>query len=237
MLLNWLAALARKSALFRQFEVSVIPNGIDLKIYRPIERETARDIIGLPQEARIVLFGAANAINDSRKGFSLLCSAIAELVRDGADLDNVLVVVFGSSEPREPPNLGIPIRFLGRFADDASLACLYSSADVMVVPSREDNLPNTIMEAMACGLPTVAFDIGGISDLVDHLSNGYLAKPFDPHDLACGIEWALSDAAKLKAASKASRRKCEQKFDLDVVCAQYENVYRSAMVTKKRRSG
>ena len=231
---NWLAAQARKSVLFRQFDVSVIPNGIDLKIYRPIDRRTARDILGLPRDARIVLFGAAGAERDDRKGFPLLCSAIAELAKSGARMDNMLLVVFGSSEPREPADLGIPVRFLGKLLDDTSLACLYSSADVLAVPSRQENLSNMIMEAMACGTPTVAFDIGGNGDLVDHLENGYLAKPFEPGDLAAGMSWVLGDAARLKTLSEAARRKCQQKFDLDVVCGQYEDLYREAVADNGR---
>lgn len=230
---NWLAAQARKSILFRQFEVSVIPNGIDLKIFRPIGRPAARNFLGLPQDARIVLFGAAGAERDDRKGFPLLCSAIAEMAKNGTRLDNMQLVVFGSSEPRDPPDLGIPVCFLGKLSDDSSLACLYSSADVVVAPSRQENLSNTIMEAMACGTPAVAFDIGGNGDLIDHLENGYLAKPFEPADLAAGISWVLGDAARLTSLSEAARRKCELKFDLDIVCSQYEDVYRRAIAESR----
>jgi len=226
---NWLAASARKSSLFRPFEVSVIPYGIDLKIFRPIDRRMARDLLRLPQDARIVLFGAVNATLDDRKGFSLLCSAIDELARGVGRADNMQLVVFGSSEPREPPDLGIPVRFMGKLSDDASLVCLYSAADVLVLPSRQENLANAVIEAMACGTPAVAFDIGGNGDLVDHLETGYLAKPFEPGDLAAGISWVLSDGDRLKALSEAARKKCEQKFDLDVVCYQYEDVYRRAV--------
>jgi glycosyltransferase involved in cell wall biosynthesis len=226
---NWLARLARKSSLFRQFEVSVIPYGIDLKIFRPIDRRVARDILGFPQDTRIVLFGAVNATRDDRKGFSLLCSAIAELGKDGARPDNLQVVVFGSGEPSDPLELGVPVRFMGKLSDDASLACLYSSADVMILPSRQENLANAVIEAMACGIPTVAFDIGGNSDIVDHLETGYLAKPFETGDLAAGISWVLGDAARLARLSEAARRKCEREYDLDVVCVQYEELYRMAL--------
>lgn len=226
---NWLAAQARNSILFRQFEVSVIPNGLDLTVFRPIDRKAARDLLGLPQDAQIILFGAFAADRDTRKGFPLLCSAIAELARGGTRADNMLLTVFGTTEPRERPELGIPVRFLGRLSDDASLTCLYSSADVVVVPSRQENLSNVIMEAMACGTPAIAFDIGGNGDLIDHLETGYLAKPFDAGDLAAGISWVLDDVARLANLSGAARRKCEQKYDLDVVCGQYEDVYRRAV--------
>ena len=226
---NWLAAAARQSALFRDFEVSVIPNGIDLEVYRPIGRKAARNFFGFPEEARIILFGTSNAIHDERKGFPLLRLALGELAKEG-NTNGMQLVVFGSNEPREPLDVGVPIRFMGQLSDDVSLAGLYAAADVMVVPSRQENLANTIMEAMACGTPVVAFGIGGNGDLVDNRVSGYLAKPFEPVDLAAGIAWVLGDAARLAELSAAARAKCERTFSLDVVCGQYENLYRR-MVT------
>lgn len=226
---NWLAAAARNSALFRDFDVRVIPNGIDVDVYRPIDRRTARDVLGLPTDAPIVLFGTANALRDGRKGFPLLCTALAELAKNSGLSSDAQLVVFGSNQPRDRPDTGLPVRFMGNMADDVSLVCLYSAADVMVVPSRQENLANTIMEAMACGTPVVAFDTGGNGDLIDHRQSGYLAKPFDPADLGAGIAWVLGDAARAARLSEAAREKCERLFDLDVVCRQYEDLYRSAL--------
>jgi glycosyltransferase involved in cell wall biosynthesis len=146
------------------------------------------------------------------------------------------LVVFGSSEPRDPPELGIPVRFMGKLSDDASLACLYSSTDVLVLPSRQEIFGNVTMEAMACGTPAVAFDIGGNGDLIDHLESGYLAKPFEPTDLAAGISFVLGDADRYAGLSQAARRKCETKFDLDIVCSQYEALYQRAVSECRRES-
>lgn len=231
---NWLAELARKSSLLGDFEISVIPYGLDLQTYRPLDRRSARESLGLPQGARIVLFGAINATRDHRKGFPLLCSAITKLTASNAATKDIQLVVFGSSEPDTSPELGIPVRFMGKLSDDVSLACLYSAADVMVLPSRQENLANAAIEAMACGTPVVAFDIGGNSDLIDHLENGYLAAPFETDDLAAGISWVLSDSTRLAALSQAVRKKCEQKYDLDIVCGQYEGLYRKAMSSRQR---
>lgn len=231
---NWLAARARESALFRQFEVTVIPHGLDLKTYRPIDRMTARSLLGLPTDARIVLFGTANAIRDERKGFSLLCAAIAELAKNSNVAGNMQLVVFGSSEPHDPPDLAVPARFIGRLADDASLACLYSAADVTVMPSRQEIFGNVTMESMACGTPVVAFDAGSNSDLIDHLENGYLATPFESGDLAAGISWVLGDFDRFAKLSEAARRKCERKFDLDIVSLKYEELYRKAVAEYRK---
>jgi len=229
---NWMAGLARKSSVFRSFEISVVPNGVDLEVYRPIEQRLARSVLRLPLDARIVLFGAADAVRDERKGFHLLAAAASEL-KQMRSTDKTLLVVFGSSEPLAPPELAVPVRFLGPLADDATLACLYSAADVMVAPSRQENLANTVMEAMACGTPVDAFDIGGNSDLIDHQVNGYLAKPFDASDLARGISWLLDDAAGMKSMSRAARHKCESKFDLGLVSSQYEAIYRNLVSREK----
>jgi glycosyltransferase involved in cell wall biosynthesis len=149
----------------------------------------------------------------------------------------MLLVVFGSSEPKKPPDLPIPVRFMGKFADDPSLVSLYSAADILVAPSREENLANTIMEGMACGTLAVAFDIGGNRDLIDHLETGFLATAFNARELADGMAWLLEDVTRLGLVSQAARRKCERMFDLDSVSRQYERIYQSALSRAVGRLG
>ena len=153
---SWLRQCASSSSLFKDLRVELIPNGLDPEKYRPIPQQIAREILSLPQDKQLVLFGAAKATSDKRKGFHLLQPALQELSQSGWQ-DRLEVVIFGASQPDNPPDFGFKEHYLGRFNDDLSLALIYSAADVFVAPSTQENLANTVMEAIACGTPCVAF--------------------------------------------------------------------------------
>jgi glycosyltransferase involved in cell wall biosynthesis len=216
---RWLAQLAKSSSLFRNVRVEVIPNCLDLTTYKPIERNIARDLLGLPTDKLLVLFVALSS-GSTRKGFSYLKQALRYLQDSGLRKDIQLMIV-GSSQKSELEEITFECRPLGRLHDDISLALAYAAADVFVAPSIQDNLPNTVLEASACGTPAVAFDIGGMPDLIDHGNTGYLAQPFDPQDLAGGIEWVLSDTARHRQLRLAARAKVEREFDMSIVAQKY----------------
>ncbi|MEQ8961246.1 MAG: glycosyltransferase, partial [Coleofasciculus sp. C2-GNP5-27] len=174
---SWLANCAGASSLFQNRRIELIPNGIDTHKYRPLNQQVAREFLGLPEDKHLVLFGSLRATDNPRKGFSLLQLALQDLSQSGWQ-DKLELVVFGASEPETPPELGFPAHYLGQLNDDLSLAILYSAADVFVLPSTQENLANTVMEAIACGTPSVAFNIGGMPDLIEHQNNGYLAQPY-----------------------------------------------------------
>ena len=171
---RWMAQQASASVLFAGVPCTVIPNAIP-PVFRPIDRDQARAILRLPQDAPLVMFGAMGGISDPRKGWDLLQTALIRLAEIRPD---VQVLVLGQSAPAKA--LPIPLRqhFLGHLTDDISLALLYSAADVVVVPSRLDNLPQSASEAMACGTPVVAFRQGGLVDLITHNQDGCLVEPY-----------------------------------------------------------
>jgi glycosyltransferase involved in cell wall biosynthesis len=174
---RWLAECALSSSLFHNARVKVIPNGIALSRFRPIEKKIARDLLSLPMDRKFILFGALSSTSDVTKGFHFLLPAMQELSKNNAT--NTELIVFGSSEPYNAPEFPLKVHYLGVLSDEIAIALLYSAADVFVLPSLQENLPNTILEAMACGTPAVAFNIGGIPDLIEHEYNGYLARPFE----------------------------------------------------------
>jgi glycosyltransferase involved in cell wall biosynthesis len=221
---RWLADCAVKSSLFRNHTMVNLPNLIDTRAFKPVPREQAKKLLGLSLEKKHILFGAMNAASDARKGF-------AELIRslDHIQSRNIELTVFGCSEPRNVPALPHPVHYLGRLQDDISLRVLYSAADVMVAPSRQENLSNTIMESMACGTPVVAFDIGGNGDMVEHQRNGYLARPFDSIDLACGIDYCLNKE-NTKRLCENARHKIVKEFDFHLVCQRYIQLYESIIL-------
>lgn len=220
---NWLAACARNSSLFTGRRVEVIPNGIDTEVFKPLERGACRRILNLPEDKHLILFGAMGATSDENKGFDLLRQAMAALPRQVAGKECMLAV-FGAQR-LDLPDLSMEVRFIGTLTDDIALSVLYAAADVMVVPSRQENLPNTIMEAMACGTPAVAFRTGGIPDLIEHQYSGYLAEPFDTGDLARGIAWTLEQSGSDSRLGNNARDKVEREFALEVVSERYMKLY------------
>ena len=220
---NWLAECAKKSSLFKDRRIEVIHNGLDLNLFKPIDKTTAREIWDLPINKKLILFGAMNATSEYRKGFDLLYECLKQLAAKWSA--KAELIVFGAGKPENPPDFGLPVHYLGLLHDDVSLALLYSSADVMITPSRLDNLPNTVVESLACGIPVVAFDVGGMPDMLDHKINGYLAKPFDTSDLATGINWVLSDENRHKELCIKAREKAMTCFDIKKVARQYAELY------------
>ena len=226
---QWLAKCASSSSLFRGSRIEVIPNGLDTKRYKPVDKQLAKNLIGLPLDKQIILFGAVSATSDTRKGFHLLMPALQKLSHSQRQ-DQIELVIFGSSQPSKIPDLGFKVHYLGKLNDDISLALLYAAADVFVAPSIQDNLPNTVMEALACGTPSVAFHIGGMPDMIEHQQNGYLAQPFELEDLAKGIVWILEDNLRWQSLSWSAREKVEQEFTVERQAKTYLKLFEEILV-------
>ena len=221
---QWLADCARKSSLFKDCRIKCIPNGIDTSVYRPIDRHVARDILKLPQDKYLLLSGSLGGIMDKRKGFHFLQPALQEISQSEWG-DQLELVVFGQSQPSHPPNLGLKTHYLGSLGDDYSLALLYSAADIFVAPSVQDNLPNTVMESIACGTPCIAFHIGGFPDMIEHQHNGYLAQAFNIKDLIDGIIWILSDQERYQKLAEHARAKAVKEYALSILASHYHQVF------------
>jgi glycosyltransferase involved in cell wall biosynthesis len=222
---QWLADSAKNSYLLKDSKVVNLPNPIDTKIYKPIDKIHSRDIWNLPQNKKLILFGAMGATSDPRKGFRELSLAL-ESIND----PDIVFVIFGASTPENPPVLGCKTHYIGSLSDDVSLTTLYSAVDVMIVPSLQENLSNAIMESLSCGTPVVGFNIGGNSDLIDHKKNGYLAKPLDNKDLANGIQWILNNTKYDEICSEA-RAKVLTNFKSEIVAKKYIQLYERVLNT------
>jgi glycosyltransferase involved in cell wall biosynthesis len=231
---RWLAECAGASSLFSGRRVEVIPNGLDLSLFKPLDKRVARNILGLSLDKKFILFGSMNSSSDQNKGFQFLLPALNKLLAHGYN-DDTELLIFGSSEPVVIPKFGMKSTYLGRLHEDVSLALLYSAADLFVAPSIQENLPNTIMESMACGTPSVAFNQGGVPELIDHERNGYLAQPFEADNLARGIAWVLENEGRRKELSLQARLKVEQMFDLNGVSRMYTELYREILENSHER--
>ncbi|MBV5338640.1 MAG: glycosyltransferase family 4 protein [Deltaproteobacteria bacterium] len=221
---NWLAECAQSSSLFKGKRVEVIPNGLDLGAIRCVDKRLARNMFSLDPDKKYILFGAVNATSDKNKGFQYVVSALRTVAHELAALDCELLV-FGGYEPVDSADFGLKVHYVGYMHDEVSMNLLYSAADVFVAPSLQENLPNTIMEAMAHGVPTVAFSVGGIPDLIHHKQNGYLAGPYNTADLAQGLLWVLSGSPSWEYLSRAARDTIQVKFSIDDVAGKHYDLY------------
>jgi glycosyltransferase involved in cell wall biosynthesis len=229
---KWMAKCARDSSLCQNFRIEVIPNGIDTNRYQPIDKIFAKKLLGFPLSKKIILFGAVNAVTMPRKGFDLLLPALQKLSCLEKQ-EEIELVVFGSSQPQDSPQFGFPVHYIGQLHDDISLAILYAAADVFIAPSLQDNLPNTVMESLACGTPCVAFRVGGIPDLIEHQKNGYLAEPFVIEDLTKGISWILADQERYRQLVVNARQKIVEDFSLRLQVERYLSLYQD-LITSHR---
>lgn len=220
---QWLAKSASKSRLFRDRDVVNLPNMIDTSMFAPFDQSMARDLLGLPANKKLILFGAMGATTDPRKGFKELSAAL-----DKVELDDAELVVLGSSRPTGPQTFKQRAHYLGQLHDDVTLRVLYSAVDVSVVPSRQENLSNAIMESLACGTPVVAFNIGGNPDMVEHQVSGYLARDGDINDFVDGIIWVLNHRDSHNLALHAVRTVTDR-FDSKYVANKYINLYTSIL--------
>lgn len=220
---TWLGNCARQSALLGQFSVDVIPNSIDVEKFKARDRQESLTRWELdPQETKkYILYGAMNAVKDRRKGFNELLKAL-QTYQSLFDTSNTELIVFGAEGEIPTLQLDFPIKYIGMVRNDEDIAKLYTLADVMVVPSLTENLSNVIMESLSCGTPVVAFNIGGNSDMIDHMSNGYLAE--DEAQMAAGIAWCLDNNAD-GSLSRNARQKVLDNFTSERVGLMYTQLY------------
>mgnify|MGYP001826404091 CR=1 FL=1 len=222
---TWLGECAAKSSLFGSYPRELIPYGLDLEIFRPSPRVEARERFGIDPSIPILCYGAVASLSDPRKGYDLLLEALrgarAELQAMGAE-----VLIFGTPEIKveTDPETGLRCHHVGHLSKQEDIALAYGCADVFVAPSRADNLPNTVLESIACGTPVAAFSIGGIPDMVQVGDNGYLAEPFSTEQLGRGIVSLLADAGSEQRREQISKA-AAAKYPEALQAQRYSDLY------------
>ena len=224
---RWMANCAKQSYLFRNTPIELIPTGIDTALFRPIPKEYARTILNLSSGKKIILFGASDA-NQIRKGFHYLKNAINDLNNQGM-LSECELLVFGSSNKNGLKIPNIKIHYIGQIQDKLLLPVAYSAADIFVAPSILENLANTVLESLACGTPVIAFDVGGMPDVIDDGINGFLAKTVSHESLAKAIVSALNNYGHLGELSRNARIKIEQTFSNEMQGQRFINLYQDIL--------
>lgn len=221
---RWMADMARSSSLTQGHKVVNIPNAIDTEHFAPFDKSAARQKMGLPGKRKLILFGSQR-ITDERKGFRYLVDACHSLQLSHPDLSRQLtVVVVGANSKEVSASVPLEVISVEYVSDERSMISLYNAVDLYVTPSLQDNLPNTIMEAMSCGTPCVGFDVGGIPEMIDHQQTGYVARYKDSSDFAEGICWCL-DESRYSELCKNSRDKVLKTYSEERVAGLYKDVY------------
>ncbi len=221
---RWLENRAQSSALLTGHTVISIPNPINTNLFRPRNKQEARAKLQLPATGKLMLFGSVK-ITDKRKGIDYLiesCNLLAE--RRPETKDELSVVVFGNNSHELDNLLPFKVYALDYVKDEHALPDIYNAVDLFVTPSLEENLPNTIMEAMACGVPCVGFQVGGIPEMIDHLHNGYVAEYKSAKDFANGIYWVLSEK-EYPALREQACRKVATNYSESAIAKRYTEVY------------
>ena len=216
---NWIAGEAQSSELMHRLPITPIANGVDLAVFRPSDRLKARQTLRLPPDARIILFGAYNAA-DRNKGGPELTAALRRLSRRFSE--PLLLLAVGSNT--EMPDFGIPTVFTGRLDTEQQMATAYAAADATVLASKYDNLPNILVESLACGIPAAAFATGGIPEIMEDRVSGALAEPVQPESLADALAWILEHPHPEQLAA-AARHRAESCFDIRDCARRYSGLY------------
>jgi len=212
--------MASESPLFSGCEIVHIPYGVDREFYKPEDARKACGHIGLAPDKKVVMFMTSG---DPRKGYEHFEKAMLKLADQSAE---ILILTMGRQKLSDTLKRSFVTRELGYLTDPAEVRMAYSAADVYVMPSLQDNLPNVVLESMACGTPAVCYDTGGVPDMIEHLENGYLAVHGDPGDLAKGIRLLLGDRALLEKMGDRSVSTISEKFTESLQAGRYIELYK-----------
>ena len=203
---RWLEGMAKQSELLKGQTITNIPNAINTNLFKPRNKKQAREKCHLPQDKKLLLFGSVK-ITDKRKG-----------------IDYLVDVVFGKQAEQYASLFPFPIYPMNYVSNEKELVDIYNAVDLYVTPSLQDNLPNTIVEAMACGIPCVGFNVGGIPQMIDHLHNGYVAEYQSAKDLANGIRWTLTEG-EYDNLSEEACRKALSSYSESIISMRYIDIY------------
>lgn len=221
---KWLSNKIKESFVFKDKRIETIYNGIDLDFFKPLNKSSIRKSLKLSVNKKIILFGIANNVNNVRKGSDFLLE-IFKILSTIYNPQNIEILIFGGYNKKINIS-GYDVIYLGNLANPEELVKYYALSDIFLLPSREDNLPNTAIESIACGTPVIGFDVGGVSEIISHGYNGYLIEPFNTNAFALSIKKILEmDNKEYLNLSKNSRSTAKDKFDIKIMANKYVQLY------------
>lgn len=222
---TWMKEIVLSSPIYFNCNVNLISNGLNTDVFSPSEKIIARKHFSLPEKAKLILFGGISAKSDFNKGYDLLVECLSLI-----NSKNVELVVFGEKNKDQSVISGFKVTSVGYLSDEESLALLYSAADVVIVPSRQESFSQICLESISCGTPVVAFNYSGPRDIIVHKVNGYLVTPYDTNDLAHGIDWIFNELEKSNNLSLHARELALDKFDIRKVAQSHLKLYNKILL-------
>ena len=230
---RWMKQCAEESSLFSQYNIETILHPINTNVFKPINKNLARSILNLPENKLLIMFGAMSAATNPLKGYRYVKEAV-QILNDNPQLkDRIELVVMGAYYSKDENEFACKVNFLGHLHDDYTMVLAYSAADVFVAPSIAEAMSNTVMEALSCGTPVVAFNVGGIPDMVDSGINGFLCEPRSSEDLANGVVKLLSmDDEQIGKFQGNARTKVLNNYTNKIVAKKYIKLYESLLDEK-----
>jgi glycosyltransferase involved in cell wall biosynthesis len=225
---QWMASGAKKSLLFGNFKIDVIPHGVATSVFAKRDKCRSRDFLKLPQDKTLILFGAEYKVE--RKGFGHLLEAL-KLLQKRTACRNMALVVFGPRQGKysQYKDIGCPIYSLGYIRREALLPAIYSSCELFVIPSLEEAFGQTCLESMSCGIPPIGFNTGGMVDMITPDKTGLLAELKNTEDLAGKIEYMITHVQEREAMGENARRLVEQEYTFEIQAKRYLKLYERAL--------
>lgn len=216
---KWIMSKAKESPLFEEDNIHLIPNPINTDIFKPMDKRISRQKYNLRADKHYILFGSINPFEDPNKGFHLLIESLKRV-----KTPNIELLVFGSQTNIPKIKSKFPIKNIGFIKNENDLAYLYSAVDITVNTSISENLPNTIIESLACGTPCIGFRIGGIPDIINNKILGKTVSPFNVLEFASSID---SEIGKESINKKEISKNIEKRFGYNTISKEYLSLYQS----------
>lgn len=225
---SWMYAVARESKLFKDKRIEHISYSLNTEQYINIPKHCAKKTLGIDPHVVTILF-AAQSLYERRKGYQefisvLRCCENDDLFKRMIQEDRIKLIVFGQAGS-ELLNIGVPVLSLGVIDSDEAISTAYSAADLYIMTSLEDNLPNTILESMSCGTPVLAFSVGGIPDMVKSGITGDLITPFDIDAMTTRLLYLLNHPELLQQMGTSCRQYAEKQYAFTIQADRYKQLY------------
>lgn len=217
---TWLNEMSKQSLLFSDLKHAVVPNGLDIDIFKPLNKQFCRDVFKLPKNKKILLF-ICNKIDNKRKGFDLLIESFGNIKKK----DDIVICIAGEWASNVLSINDFPHISLGNLQDERLMSMAYNAADVFVLPTRQDNLPNTALEALSCGIPVISFNVGGIKDIIKDGINGLLCPGISSESLSDTINIFLEEKYNFNTAN--IREFAIKNYDSRIQAKAFINLYNS----------